>query len=60
MTPIQVVSASLVALEHHHSICIPGNVYRLAAALGRNSISAGLIRFAARFILRRRSPFINT
>jgi short-subunit dehydrogenase len=60
MTPNQVVSESLNALKHHRVICIPGHIYKLAGALGRNSISAGLIRFAAMFILRRRRTFINT
>jgi short-subunit dehydrogenase len=60
MTPDQVVSASLNALEHHRLICIPGWIYRLAGALGGNSLTAGLVRSAAKFILRRRRTFINT
>jgi short-subunit dehydrogenase len=60
MTPTQVVTESLKALEHHRLICIPGSIYKLAGALGRNSLSAGLIRSAAMFILRRRRTFINT
>jgi len=60
MTPTQVVAESLKALDHNRLICIPGPIYKFAGALGRNSMTAGLIRFAARFILRRRRTFINT
>lgn len=60
MTPAQVVSASLNSLERGPLICIPGLIYQFAGLLARNSISAGLIRLAAQFVLRRRQTFINT
>lgn len=60
MTPEQVVSESLRSLQSRKLLCIPGNIYRLAGAMSRNSLSAGLIRFAAIFLLRRRRTFINT
>lgn len=60
MTPTQVVSESLKSLQSRNMLCIPGNIYRVAGALARNSLSAGLIRFVAMFILRRRRTFINT
>ena len=60
MTPTQVVSSSLKSLHRPQLICIPGSIYKFAGLLARNSISAGLIRFVAQFILRKRRTFINT
>ena len=60
MTSEQVASESLKSLHHRNVICIPGYIYRLAGALSRNSISAGLINFAAQFVLRRRKTSINS
>jgi short-subunit dehydrogenase len=54
MTPEVVVSESLKSLNKHAVICIPGNLYKIVGALARNSITAGLIKSAARFVLRRR------
>jgi short-subunit dehydrogenase len=54
MTPTQVVSESLRSLSHGNWICAPGLIYRLAAALARNSLSAGLIKFFAKMIVTRR------
>ena len=47
MTPAQVVSESLNSLPRGKLICTPGVIYRFAAALARNSMSAGLIKFFA-------------
>ncbi len=60
MNPDQVVSASLKGLEHRQVICIPGGINRLAGALARHSLTAGLIKLAVKFTLRRRRTFINT
>lgn len=60
MTPAQVVAESLKALEHHQLICIPGRLYRLVGALGRNSLTSSFIRLAVKIVLRRRRTFINT
>jgi short-subunit dehydrogenase len=60
MTSEQVASESLKSLNHRNVICIPGYINRLAGALARNSISAGLIKYASQFVLRRRKTFINS
>ncbi len=60
MTPAQVVSESLEALKKHRLICIPGRLYRLAGALGRNSLTSGFMRLVIKIVLRRRRSFINT
>lgn len=60
MTSTQVVSESLKSLHHRKVICIPGFVNRFAGALSRNSISAGLIKFAAQYVLRKRKTFTNS
>jgi short-subunit dehydrogenase len=49
-----VVSESLDSLENGKVICIPGRFYHFVGSLARNSLTAGLIKTAARFILRRR------
>jgi short-subunit dehydrogenase len=54
MTSQQVVTESLEVLRKNKVIYVPGNLYRLAGALARNSITAGLIRFIAQLFLRRR------
>lgn len=54
MTPEQVVFDSLKSLNSSKVICIPGNIYRFAGALARNSIFAGLINSVARLVLRKR------
>lgn len=54
MTPAQVVSESLNALPSNNLICTPGVIYRFAAALSRNSLSAGLIKLFAGIIVSRR------
>jgi short-subunit dehydrogenase len=54
MTPTQVVSESLNSLPHGKLICTPGVIYSFAAALARNSLSAGLMRFIASIIVFRR------
>jgi len=54
MTPQLVVSESLRLLPSGKVICIPGNLYRFAGTLARNSLTAGLINSIARFILRRK------
>ncbi len=59
MTPTQVVTESLKALDAHRLICVPGPLYRLAGAMGRNSLTAPVIRSAVKFFLRRRRTFIN-
>ncbi len=53
MTPDQVVIESLNSLPSGKLICTPGKIYRIAAALARNSISAGLIKYFAGVILLR-------
>jgi uncharacterized protein len=60
MTGQQVVSASLKSLNNGKVICIPGAVYGFAGLLARNSITAGIIKLAAKFILRKRKTFINS
>jgi len=60
MTSKQVVSESLKSLLHRNVICIPGHLYSFAGALSRNSFSAGMIKFAAQFVLRKRKTFINS
>jgi short-subunit dehydrogenase len=54
MTPEQIVTFSLKSLSSHKVICIPGNIYRFAGTLSRNSITSGLINSIARLVLRRR------
>jgi len=54
MTSKQVVSESLQSLHSNKVICIPGHFYRFAGILAMNSITAGLIKYAARIVLRRR------
>ena len=51
MTSRQVVTESLVSLNKHNVICVPGNLYRFASMLSRNSITAGLIKFIVGQIL---------
>lgn len=51
MTPSQVVTRSLKALEHKKLICAPGVIYHFASLLARNSISAFVIKSIAQFIL---------
>jgi short-subunit dehydrogenase len=59
MTSEQVVSESFNALQHGNLMCIPGNIYRFAGALARNSISAGLIKFVASLVLNKWKPHHN-
>jgi short-subunit dehydrogenase len=54
LTPQQVVSESFKSLRQRKVICIPGYLYRFAGALGRNSITAGLIILLARLLLRKK------
>lgn len=54
MTSQQVVAQSLESVHKHGVICIPGNFYRFAGALARNSFTAGLIKSVAHLVLRRR------
>ena len=54
LTAEQVVQESLKALESHKVICIPGNLYRFAGALSRNSITARLITSISRMIVQQR------
>ena len=54
MTAEQVVRASLEAIDKPGVICIPGNIYKIAGALSRNSLTIGLITFIARRIRHRR------
>ncbi len=54
MTPDQVVKESLDSLPRGILICTPGGLYRLSAALARNSISTGIIKFFANLIVNRR------
>lgn len=49
----QVVSESLAALNRGKVICIPRNVYKIIAFLGRNRLTAGLIDKASVYILRK-------
>lgn len=60
MTSEQVVSESLKFLQYRKVICIPGNLYRFAGALSRNSISAGFIKYVAQLVVRKRKTFINS
>jgi short-subunit dehydrogenase len=60
MTPKQVVSNSLQSLKNGKVICIPGVVYGFAGILARNSFTAGIIKLASQFVLRKRKTFINT
>lgn len=60
MSPEKVVSESLKTLQKRNVICIPGNIYRFAGVLSRNSISAGIIKIATQLVLRRRKTFINS
>ncbi len=52
MTPAQVVSYSLSHLSSGKLLCIPGRINQFAALLARNSFTAGLIKLAARSVLR--------
>jgi uncharacterized protein len=54
MTPKQVVSTSLKSLQNGNLYCIPGGIYRFVAALARNSLSAGFIKFVAGLLLQKR------
>jgi short-subunit dehydrogenase len=54
MTPGQVVAESLNSLPRGNLICTPGGIYRFAAALARNSISAGFIKFFVGLTVNRR------
>jgi len=54
MTPAKVVSESLNALPSGNLICTSGVIYRFAATLARNSLSAGLIKLLAGIIVSRR------
>jgi short-subunit dehydrogenase len=58
MTPEQVASASLKALERNQFICIPGKINHFASLLARNTITAFVIKSVAQYILyhRRRPP----
>ena len=60
MTPQQAVTASLKSLYNGKVICVPGLLYGFAGLLARNSLTAGIIKFAAQFVLRKRKTFINT
>jgi short-subunit dehydrogenase len=60
MSAEQVVAQSLKSLQHRKVICIPGHIYRFAGDLSRNSYTAGLIKFMAQLVLRKRKTFINT
>jgi short-subunit dehydrogenase len=60
MTPQQIVSASLKSLNNGKVICIPGVIYAFAGFLARNSITAGIIKIAAQFVLHKRKTFINS
>lgn len=51
LTSEQVVHESLKALKRHKVICIPGNLYRFAGALSRNSITARLVISISRLIV---------
>jgi uncharacterized protein len=51
MTPSQVVTESLDALSRGNLICTPGIIYRFAAGLARNNLSAGLIQFFAKLLV---------
>jgi short-subunit dehydrogenase len=59
MTSEQVVAESLKSLQHRRVICIPGNIYRFAGALSRNSFTAGFIMVVAHLILRKKKTIIN-
>jgi hypothetical protein len=54
MSPEQVVTESLDSFRRGKLICTPGSVYRIAAALASNSLSAGLIKYVADLIVLRR------
>jgi short-subunit dehydrogenase len=54
LTPSQVVTESLDSLPRGKLICTPGGIYRFAAALARNSLTAGLIKYFAGLIVLRR------
>lgn len=54
LPPEKVIEESFRDIERKKVICIPGRFYRFIGALARNSITAGLIKQAARYILRRR------
>ena len=56
LTAPQVVSESLKSLGNRRVLCIPGNIYKVAGALSRNSLTLGLVTFIARRIRRRRQP----
>jgi short-subunit dehydrogenase len=54
MSSQQVVKESLESLPKQSVICIPGNFYKFAGALARNSFTSGLIKAVARSVLRKR------
>ena len=54
MTPDKVVKNSFNSLPRGILICTPGSLYRFSAALARNSISKGIIKFFANLIINRR------
>ena len=51
MTSQQIVSESLKSLHKRKVICIPGNIYKFAGNLARNSMTAGLIKTAAQMFI---------
>jgi short-subunit dehydrogenase len=53
MAPTQVVSESLKSLPSGKLICTPGVIYRIAATLARNSLTAGIIKYFAGLIVLR-------
>ncbi len=52
MTPEEVVTYSLKTLPPGKWLCIPGVINQFAGILARNSLTAGLIKVAARSVLR--------
>jgi uncharacterized protein len=54
MSSEKVVTESLNLLPKGNLICAPGIIYHFAAALSRNSITSGLIKYVAGLIVHRR------
>jgi uncharacterized protein len=54
LSPERIVADSLKAMERNRVICVPGRIYGIIAALARNGVTSGMIKRAARYIIRKR------
>jgi uncharacterized protein len=54
LSPERVVTDSLKAMERHRVVCVPGGFYGFIAALARIGVTSGMVKHAARYVIRRR------